>query len=137
MAAFDSCGHCRGHSQRTMRLAEVVIREVERDRSFKVFKLLAESVGQPCESAAVHPERVILLLDVAGCDSAHVWHSVDDCALCFHDFCRAIPTGGVFVEIDHAVGFYELGVVNLRPKAPLNGFWIDRKSTRLNSSHLV
>src|SRR5437016_4668200 len=127
MAAFDSCGHCRGHSQRTMRLAEVVIREVERDRSFKVLKLLAESVCQASKTAAVHPERVILLLDVAGCDSAHVWHSVDDCAFRFHDFCRAIPTRGVFVEINHAVGFYKLRVVNLGTKTALNGFWIGRK----------
>src|SRR5439155_21849130 len=118
---------CRSHSQRTMRLAEVVIREVERDRSFKVLKLLAESVCQASKASAVHPERVILLLDVAGCDSAYVWHSIDDCALRFHDFCRAIPTGGVFVEIDHAVGFYQLCVVNLRTKTALNGFWIGSK----------
>ena len=45
MTAFDSCGHCRSHPQRTMRFAEIVIREIERDRRFKIFQFLAECVG--------------------------------------------------------------------------------------------
>ena len=39
-----------------MRFAEIIIGEIERDRSLKVFNLLAESVGQPGQSAAVHPQ---------------------------------------------------------------------------------
>jgi hypothetical protein len=35
-----------------MNLAEVVIREVEGNRSLKVFNLLAESIGQAGQSAA-------------------------------------------------------------------------------------
>ena len=75
MTAFDACGHCRSHSQRTMRLAEIVIREVERDRSLKISKLLAESIGQPCESAAVHPGRRIECQDA--CARIRRWGSVD------------------------------------------------------------
>ena len=44
MAAFDASGHCRGHLQSLVRFAEVVIREIERNRSLKVFKLFAERV---------------------------------------------------------------------------------------------
>ncbi len=35
------------------------------NRRFEIFQLLRESVGQSRESAAVHPQCVILFLDVA------------------------------------------------------------------------
>ena len=45
-----------------VRLAEVVIREIECDRSFKVFELFAEGVREPRQSTAVHPQCVVLLV---------------------------------------------------------------------------
>lgn len=47
-----------------MSFHEVVICEIERDRSLKVFQLFAESIRESSKTAAVHPERVILLFDV-------------------------------------------------------------------------
>ena len=47
IAAFDSCGHCRGHFQRTMRFAEIIIHEIQRNRSFKVFGLFRKCVRVP------------------------------------------------------------------------------------------
>jgi hypothetical protein len=52
-----------------------VIREIQRDRSLKVFKLFAESVRQTSQTAAVHPQRVILLFNVACGNPANVRHS--------------------------------------------------------------
>jgi hypothetical protein len=75
MAAFDTGSHGRGHPQRIMSLAEVVIREIERHRSLKVLKLFAESVREAGEPSAVHPQRVVLLLNVAGRDPINVGHS--------------------------------------------------------------
>ena len=62
MRAFDASGHCRSHTQSLVRFAEVVISEIQRNRSLKVFQFLAESVSQAGKTAAVHPEGVILLL---------------------------------------------------------------------------
>jgi hypothetical protein len=47
-----------------MQLAEVVIREIERDRSFKIFQFLAKGIRQARQSAAVHSQRVVLFLDM-------------------------------------------------------------------------
>ncbi len=41
MAAFNACGHSGGHPECAVSLAEIVIREVERDSGFKVFQFLA------------------------------------------------------------------------------------------------
>ena len=64
MAIFNASGHCGRHADCVVRFHEIVIREIQRDRSFKVFKLLAESVREPGQAAAVHPQRVILLFNV-------------------------------------------------------------------------
>jgi len=40
---------------RDMTLAEIVIREIERDRSLKVFQFLAKGVREPGQSASLHP----------------------------------------------------------------------------------
>jgi hypothetical protein len=53
-----------------MQLAEVVIREVEGDCSFKIFQLFTESVCQPGQPTAMHPQGVILLFDMGRCDKA-------------------------------------------------------------------
>jgi hypothetical protein len=104
--------------------AEIITSENKRNRSFKVFKLLAESVR---EAAAVHPQRMILPLNVAGRNSAHVRHTGNNRALRFHDFGGRVPTGCVFVEIDDTVGFYELLIIHFDTKSFFNRFgksWI-------------
>ena len=52
-----------------MSLAEVVISEIERDRSFKILKLFAESIGETGQPAAMHTKRVVLLFHMASGDS--------------------------------------------------------------------
>ena len=64
MALFNSCRHCGSHFQSLVSFHKVVIREIESNRSFKVFKLFAESIGQTSQAAAMHPQRVILLFNV-------------------------------------------------------------------------
>lgn len=51
-----------------MDLAEIVIGHVQGNGGFEVFKLLAESVCEPGETAAMHPQGVVLLLDVGRAD---------------------------------------------------------------------
>ena len=75
-----------------MRLAEVVIREIERDRSLKIRQFLAESVGQSAESSAVHPQGVVLLLNVDGCNRRH----------------RALPWMIVLSDFTTSAGLYRL-----------------------------
>ena len=49
-----------------MKAHEVVIREVESDRSLEIIQLFGKRIGQPGETAHVHPHRQILALNV-GC----------------------------------------------------------------------
>ena len=73
---------------------EVIIREIQRNRSLKVFKLFAESVRQASQSAAVHPQRVILLFNMRRGNPRHVRHAAHNRLFSFHNFRRAIPNGG-------------------------------------------
>jgi hypothetical protein len=88
LTRFDTRLHRRGASNRAMNLAEVVISEVHRHCSFKIYQLFAEGVGQASKPAAVHSDGVILLLDVRGCDPANLWRSSDDALLNFNHFRR-------------------------------------------------
>ena len=71
MTFFNAGGHRWRHADCQMRFHEVVIREIERNRSLKIFKLFAESVREACQAAAVHPQRVILLFNVRRGNQSH------------------------------------------------------------------
>src|SRR5271166_6210471 len=58
--------HCRSASQGVVPLDEVVIGEVESDRSREVLPFLAESQRKPSETAHVQPSGSVQPLDVAG-----------------------------------------------------------------------
>ena len=88
MSFFNTSRHCGRHSQGDMRLAEVVMREIQSNHSFKVFKLFSESIDQPRETATMHPQSVVLLLDMRGCNPAHVPQTVHDGLFRLNDFCR-------------------------------------------------
>ena len=51
-AAFDACGLRWRHADGTIGFAEMIMREIERDRSLKVFKLFAERIGGAGQTAA-------------------------------------------------------------------------------------
>lgn len=74
-----------------MLLAKIVIREVERNRSLKVFKLFAECVGETGQTAAMHPKRMLLLFNVAGRDAINVGHPANNGLFRFDHFRRAVP----------------------------------------------
>jgi hypothetical protein len=77
MALFDASGHCRTHADCSVSFHEVVICEIKRNRSFKVFNLFAESVrDEPSQTAAMHPQRVILLFNVGCCDRRRARHPI-------------------------------------------------------------
>jgi hypothetical protein len=76
-AIFDA-SRLRGcHSDCAMRFAEVVIREIESDRSLKIFKLLLKAFVSPCQAAAGHPQCEILFFNVKLANAIHVRHSRD------------------------------------------------------------
>ena len=104
-----------------MNFAEVVIREVQSNRSFKIFKLFAERIGQTGQSSAVHTQCVVLLFNVRRGDLSHVGHSDHNRFFHFDHFGGRIPTSCFFIEADDSVGFYELSVINLRAKSAFNG----------------
>lgn len=69
-----------------MDFAEVVIREIQGDRTFKIFEFFAESIRQPGQSAAVHPQSVILLFDMGSGNPGNIRHPENDGFFRFHDF---------------------------------------------------
>jgi hypothetical protein len=92
-----------------MLLAEIVISEIQGNRSFKVFKLFAESVREARQSAAMHPQRVILLFNVRCRNTVNVRHSAHNRLFSAHNFRRAIPNGrSRATERGNGVGFYQL-----------------------------
>lgn len=58
-----------------MRLDEIIVAEIQRDRSLKIFKLFAECVREASQTAAMHPQRVILLFNVRRANPIHVRHT--------------------------------------------------------------
>lgn len=88
-----------------MSFHEIVIREIERDRSFKILKFFAECIREAGQAAAVHTESVILLFNVRRGNAAHVGHSRHDGLLNFDHFRRAVTDLRVCVDVGECVGF--------------------------------
>ena len=86
MAVFDASGHRWCHSDCLVRFHKVVIREIQSDRSLKVFKFFAECIRETGQAAAMHPQSVVLFLDVGRCNPCHVRRTTDSCLFHFHDF---------------------------------------------------
>jgi len=82
-----------------MRFAEVVIREIQRNRSLKVFKLFAESVCQTGEASAVHAQRVVLLFDMGRANAFRIRCAHNDVLCRFYNFRQAVAAGGIFIQI--------------------------------------
>src|SRR5437879_12367252 len=60
----DASLHCRGHSQTGMNSAKMIVSEMQSNGGFQVEELFAESVRQPSEPPAHHPNRQILAFEV-------------------------------------------------------------------------
>src|SRR2546421_7149053 len=50
------------------------------------------------------------MIDMGRGNPAHVWHSWNGCSIRFHDRCRGIPAGSIFVEVEHCVSLLLLCV---------------------------
>ena len=86
-----------------MRFDEIVIPIVEGNRSFEVFELLAESVRETAQAAAVHSQSMILFLNVTRRDQINDRASCNGRALHVHYIGRGIPT--LLREFGVAKGF--------------------------------
>ena len=64
----DAERHGRGHAQRLMHTAEIVVHDIERDGGAVIDEILAETVRQSREPALAHAKRQILPFDIAGAD---------------------------------------------------------------------
>ena len=72
----------------------------------------------------MHPQRVVLLLNVARANQAHVGQPIHDGLFRSDNFRRAVPTGRVFVEVDDGEGFYQLPVIHFASESTFNGFGV-------------
>ena len=88
-----------------MRLAEVVISEIERDRSLKVFLLFAEGIREARQSAAMHAQRVVLFLNVRRANALRIGRAHNDVLFRFDNFSRRIASCGIFGEVRERIGF--------------------------------
>ena len=93
LALLNARFHRGSATNRAVNLAEIVIREMEGNRSLKVFQLLAECVREASQPAAVHPQGVILLFNVRRGNQRDVRLSRNNVALGLNHFRRAIPAG--------------------------------------------
>jgi len=71
-ARLDAWGLSLSHAQRAVLFAEVVISEIERNRSLKVFLPFAEGVREAREASAVHSQRVVLFFNVGSGNAANI-----------------------------------------------------------------
>jgi len=118
-AVFDANLHCGCCANRAVNFAEIVVRHLEGDCSFKILKLFAERILKPAHASAVHPQRVVLFFNVAGADLLPVWIALHHDLLRRDNLSRAVPSGGLFevTEMGYAVGFYVLGEITLRTRS--------------------
>ena len=103
MALLNSCGHRWRATNRAVGFHEIVIGKVQRDGGFEIFELFGKGVRQPCESATVHSQRVILFFHVARGDQinhgrALHWHPRDA-----HHFGRGIAP--LFLKLSVSIRF--------------------------------
>jgi len=68
--------HGRRHAQRSVKLAEVVEPEVQRNRRAVVFEFLAEPIRELGEVPYLHPHREVLALHMRSADFGGVTHCV-------------------------------------------------------------
>ena len=58
LARFDARRHCRGASNRQVRFAEIIVREVQGNRSNKIFELFGKGVREARQPAAAKANGV-------------------------------------------------------------------------------
>src|ERR1022692_2901755 len=111
---------------------EIVVHHVKRHGRRMVLDFFTERIRQSREPAHGHPHREILAFDIAGADMLGVWVPHHRVAFAGDAFRRAVaPLSVVWESIDLADG----GVYGTAFNEAADH--LDRKSTRLNSSHLV
>ena len=112
---LDTRSHRRSHAERVVTLYEVVIGEVQTNRSNEVLMLLAEGQRKAGETAHVQPGRCIQPFNVAGRNQVFVWIARIDELLSGLDTRRWAVAAIVHLIV--AVDFDDLGVVNILPES--------------------
>src|SRR3990167_4247049 len=114
----DPCRHRRGHAQRPVNAAKVVVRHEQPDHRAKVRQLLREAVREPSKAAHLHSERQVVPLDAGRADAVPSRASLN--ALLVHaddGWWTVATTPGVLFGID----LCDLRVVNLAAVVLVNG----------------
>ena len=120
----------RGHADCTVHLAKVVICEIQRNRSLKVFQLFAESIRQAGKPSAMHSQGVVLLFNVRRGNRRYFRLADNRRPFSLHHFGRAIPTRSLFEvsNMGDGQGFYHLAVIDIFSKHLRNRLPVGRKT---------
>jgi hypothetical protein len=115
--------HCRGHAQRLVYPAKIVVGEMQGTSGLEVVQFLAKGIRQPRESADRLAHGHILPLYVTGRDVPHVRASITYFYNRLDHWGRGIATSGVVLTVV-AVELYHLSEVRLSRKHILNAFLV-------------
>src|SRR3989442_2080255 len=115
----DSSFHCRGHAQRGMHAAEVVVHKPDRLSSRMVLNLFRERICQASETANAHTHGKVLPLNKTGAHMLGVWISAYNFHVTADAFRRGIAR---LVLVYHSVNLLQLCVINISAEGVLYRF---------------
>ena len=90
---------------------EIVVREVQCNRSLEVGELLGKSIGQPCETPHLHPHGQVLAFDVGSANPLRLAHDLSGERA--HEITWAVAFALAFVT---SIDFHELREVYVCPE---------------------
>src|SRR5437764_9768904 len=102
-----------------MNSAEIVVGEVQRDSSFQVRQLFAESICEPCQPAKLHPHREVLALNVRRADMVGIGIAAANFGYNLHDWAWGVPRISVRLA-PLAKQFYDLCEVHIQAETLRN-----------------
>jgi len=123
----NSRRHRWGYSQRLVNSRKIVVHVVQRNRVNVVFKLLAETIGQPRESTHAHSHREVLAFNVArrnvlGIRVSRYFANKRSKTLC--------GTVARIVGRRRTVNFHQLRIVDFRTESAVNSRQIGLMAVR-------
>src|SRR5580704_7472389 len=116
----DSGLHGRSDAERSVCAAKVIVSEMQGNRSLQIRELLAECIGEPRESANVHPHREILPFYKRSRDVIGIGSSVDDLGYDLRESRWGVPRVGAIVLSVIPEQFHKLREVHAASKHALN-----------------
>ena len=110
-----------------MNSAEIVVGEVQRDSSFQVRQLFAESICEPCQPAKLHPHREVLALNVRRADMVGIGIAAANFGYNLHDWPWGVPRLRIPLTIV-AKQFHHLREIYIGSEAFGDRFGVVRKA---------